>query len=83
MKKDLVAEKGELIFEEWSKIGSDLLITGSFSFKKSKNEVIFVGTVYELPEGKVIFQKKYWTQPQSVRRLAHQFVARPCLSVYR
>lgn len=66
-------DSGTIDFASWSASGADLLVTGAVSI--DKENVVLVGTVYELPQGKPLFQKKYWTVKRSARRLAHEFVA--------
>lgn len=69
--------KGKIDFETWGKNGADILITAVVFLKEEKGELTaqMVGTVYELPAGNPIFQKKYSTTLTNARKIAHEFVA--------
>lgn len=69
---------GSIDFAGWEQAGADILITAHVS-KKSDGSgepmAQLIGAVYELPSGKVVFQKNYQIQERSARKLAHELIA--------
>ncbi|HOO89429.1 MAG TPA: Tol-Pal system beta propeller repeat protein TolB [Syntrophales bacterium] len=62
---------GEIDFSNWSRIGSDFLVKGGFSYNGKTLSVEF--RLFDTVEGKLITGKKYWGNPEEKKSMVFKF----------
>jgi TolB protein len=64
-------KEGRIVFQEWSLLGAQALVKGSYSSTNSSSLTMGF-KLYEVTSGKLLVEKKYQGQFQSFRQMAHK-----------
>lgn len=68
---DIDNKEGRIVFKEWSLLGADALVKGSYSFQD--NNLIIESRLFDVIRGKQITGKKYSGPMEIMRKMIHKF----------